>query len=103
MTSDQVRHLVEAEIGDQWNRSNLHHVNLRTCLIEPRKLTFVTAKDEREVEAWLVLLENPKGFLGLGVAYQEQTGRFCLVQLVNGYEPCLLGLYAGFFEALDAM
>jgi len=103
MTSDQVRQLVEAAIGDQWQRSNLHRVDLRTCLIAPRKLTFVTAKDEREVEAWLVLLENPKGTLGFGVAYDEQTRRFGLIQLAKGYEPCLLGLYGGFFDALDAM
>src|SRR5213592_4861674 len=63
MTSDQVRQLVEAAIGDQWHRSNPHRVNLRTCVIEPRKLTFVTAKDEREVEAWLVLLEGAFGIL----------------------------------------
>ena len=103
LTSDQVRQLVEAAIGDQWQRSNLHRVDLRTCLIAPRKLTFVTAKDEREVEAWLVLLENPKGTLGYGVAYDEQTQRFGLVQLAKGYEPCVLGLYGGFYDALDAM
>jgi len=64
---------------------------------------FVTAKDEREVEAWLVLLEDPKGTLGYGIAYDEETERFGLIQLAKGYEPCLLGLYGGFFDALDAM
>ncbi len=103
MTSDQVSQLVEAAIGDQWHRSNPHRVNLRTCVIEPQKLTFVTAKDEREVEAWLVLLEDPKGTLGYGIAYDEGTQRFGLIQLAKGYEPCLLGLYGGFFDALDAM
>src|SRR6266513_4881025 len=103
MTSDQVRQLVEAAIGDQWQRSNPHRVNLRTRLITPRKLTFVTAKEEREVEAWLVLLENPKGTLGYGIAYDEQTQRFGLIQLAKGYKPCLLGSYGGFFDALDAM
>ncbi len=103
MTSDQVRELVEAAIGDQWHRSNLHRVNLRSCVIEPRKLTFVTAKDEQEVEAWLVLLEDPKGTLGFGIAYDEGTEQFGLIQMVKGYEPCLIGLYGGFFDALDAM
>ena len=72
-------------------------------MIEPRKLTFVTAKDEQEVEAWLVLLEDPKGTLGFGIAYNERTEQFGLIQMVKGYEPCLIGLYGGFFDALDAM
>ena len=103
MTSDQVRELVEAAIGDQWQRSNLHRVNLRSSVIEPRKVTFVTAKDEQEVEAWLVLLEDPKGTLGFGIAYDEGTEQFGLIQMAKGYEPCLIGLYGGFFDALDAM
>ncbi len=103
MTSTEVRQLVEHAIGDQWNRSNLHHVDLRKSIIDPRSLQFVTAKDEREVNAWLVLLEDPSTLLGYGVAYDEPTGQFGLVQFANGYEPCLLGLYGDFFDAFDAM
>jgi hypothetical protein len=103
MTSDDVHNLLLTEIGDQWDRSNLHGVDLRRCLMRPEVIVAVDAVDESDVEVWLVLLNHPDTRLGYGVAYDEKSGKFGLLQFVEGYAPCLLGLYGGFLDALDAM
>src|SRR5688572_17185680 len=36
MPADEVRTIVEAEIGDDWSRDNPHGVDLRECVITPR-------------------------------------------------------------------
>jgi hypothetical protein len=103
MTSTEVRQLVERAIAGEWNRSNLHHVDLRKALIEPAKRTFATVRGDDEVDAWLILLEDPRSELGYGVVYDEGSRQYGLVQFAAGYTPTLLGLYDGFFEALEAM
>ena len=103
MTSKEVAALVEMQIGGDWNRTNLHDVDLRTCLTTPQKLTFLWAGDEEPIDAWLVLREDPQGGDGFAVVFDEGSGQFGLAQFAIGYEPCLLGLYGNFFEALKAM
>ena len=63
----------------------------------------VDVEGENEVDVWLVLVENPEERLGYGVAYDEKAGKFGLMQFAEGYSPCLLGLYGGFWETLEAM
>jgi hypothetical protein len=93
MTSNEVRDIVLAEIGDQWDRSNLHGVVLRRCLITPEKVHGVDVEGENGVDVWLVLVENPEERLGYGVVYDGKTAQFGLMQFAEGYSPCLLGLY----------
>lgn len=104
MTAEQVEHLVHQQIGGQWNRSNLHHVILRECLVQPpRQMTFVDVASGKPVEAWLVLHTDPKQRLGYAVVYDELAGRFGLAQFAEGYEPCLIDLHGDLFTALEAM
>lgn len=103
MTSDQVHNIVLTEIGDRWAGTNLHGVDLRRCLIQPEQILAVDVVDEKDISVWLVLLENPEARLGYGIAYDEKSGKFGLVQFAKGYAPCLLGLYGGFWDALKAM
>jgi len=103
MTAAEVQYLVHAQIGGEWERSNLHNVNLRQCLVEPPQLmTFLDAFDEKPVKAWLVLHEDPKHQLGYAVVYDEGSGDFGLAQFAKGYEPCLIGTYGDFFKTLEA-
>jgi hypothetical protein len=104
MTAADVRELVHGQIGNNWDRSNLHKVNLQRCLVEPpRRMTFLDASDEKPVDAWLVLHEDPKSELGYAVVYDEESGEFGLAQFATGYEPCLIGIYGDFFTTLEAM
>jgi hypothetical protein len=103
MTSEDVQALVDAEIGDNWSRSNLHHVDLRTSLVRPARPLMVTdVTGEQTIEVWLVLEEHPGG-AGYAVVYSEADGAFGLVQMADGYDPCLLGIYGGFLDAFGAM
>lgn len=102
MTAAEVKAVVLSEIGDQWQHTNLHHVSLRECLIEPERVTFVDVRTEKPFEAWLVLREFPSGN-GYAVVYDECSGSFGLAQFADDYEPCLIGLYGNFFTTLEAM
>lgn len=104
MTNAEVRELVHAQIAGRWDRSNLHNVSLRECLIEPPRLvTFSDAATDKPVNAWLVLHADPKQQLGYAVVYDERSGKFGLAQFAEGYAPCLIGIYGDFFTALEAM
>jgi len=104
MTAADVRDLVHGQIGNGWDRTNLHNVDLRTALVEPpKRMTFLRASDEKPMEAWLVLHEDPKLKLGYAVVYDEVSGEFGLAQFAKGYEPCLVGIYGDFFTTLEAM
>jgi hypothetical protein len=38
MTSDEVQAVIEAEVGGDWSQSNAYGVDLRNCLVQPRKV-----------------------------------------------------------------
>jgi len=99
----EIQNIVTEAIGQQWDRSNLHGVSLRRCLITPEQITAINVRDEAETPVWLILLEFPETRLGYAIAYHEQSKQFGLVQLTKEYEPCLLGLYENFFEVLESM
>lgn len=40
MTSKQVWNIVQSEIGDRWDSSNLHVIVLRRCFITSRNCSF---------------------------------------------------------------
>ena len=103
MTPEEVSSQVQTQIGADWDRTNAHGVDLRRCLVKPQKLTLISAIDDKPAEAWVVLRENPHGGDGYAVVFDEISGEFGLAQFAEGYEPCLLGWYGNFFEALDAM
>ena len=104
MTPLEVHELVHAQIADQWHRSNLHHVDLRRCLVEPpRLMTFIDPSSETPCAAWLVFHEDPESERGYGVVFDESSGECGLAQFAEGYEPCLFGIYGDFFAAFEAM
>ncbi len=90
MTSKEVASLVETQLGGEWDRTNLHGIDLRTCLTTPQKPTFFWAGDEEPIDAWLVLREDPQGGDGYAVVFDEGSEQFGLAQFAKGYEPCLL-------------
>jgi len=103
MTSTEVQEMVNADIGNDWSQTNLHRVDLRTSVVSPpRQLAVVDVSTECEHVVWLVL-EECRGGPGYGVVYSEADNAFGLVQMAEGYVPCLLGIYGGFLDAFSAM
>ena len=104
MNASELRKQIEAEIGNDWSRTNLHNVDLRASLLsEPRKIIVVDASGERIIPVWLVLEECPEANTGYGVVYSEEDAAFGLVQFAEGYEACLFGIYGSFINTFDAM
>lgn len=103
MLKTEVHSVVLAQVGGQWNRSNLHGVNLKACLVEPELIEFTTVAGESTTKAWIVLREHPDKPDGYAVVFDELTRSFGLAQFASGFAPCLFGIYGDFFAALEAM
>ncbi len=103
MTPQQVRELVEQQISGQWDRSNLHGVDLRTCLLDPQLTKCIDAGTGQPVDLWVVLSEAPGNTSCYGVAYDERSKVFGLVEFNPDLPPVLVGMYGGFLETMEAM
>ena len=105
MTATEVRSLVEHQIGDDWNHTNLHDVELSRCLLaEPRVITVqLPVREPCTEDVWLVLEEESGAESGYLVTYSERTGCFGLAHFDPDTSPYLVGEYGDFFTALDAM
>jgi hypothetical protein len=103
MTSDQVRQIVEAEIGADWDRTNLHGCDLRRCLVEPRLVTFADSANQDLVELWLVLEEDPDACDGYKIIYDPEENAFGLAY--GSYEtgPDFIALYGDFLTTYYGM
>ena len=94
---------MEKEIGGQWERSNLHGVDLRKCLLEPELAECLDPAAGKRIRLWLVLSERPGRDNCYGVAYDEQSREFGLVAFNPGSPPTLVGMHGGFLNAMEAM
>jgi hypothetical protein len=103
MTSEEITHLVEAQINGHWSCSNAHGVDLRKCLVTPRKMLFDGSNPDDKFELWLVLEECPEDCSGYKIVFDEETGEFGLATPGWHNNPCFLGAYGSFFDAFDAM
>lgn len=101
MDATQVKKQIEAEIDGNWDITNLHGVDLRRCLVEPRKVTCCWNANET-AEMWLVLEEWPNEKDGYKIVYDEVEDSYCLAVL-NGEEYNVLGYYGSFLNTLKGM
>ncbi len=106
MTPDEVRAIVEAEIGNDWSRKNPHGVDLRACLVTPRVVscqnTFPQLEGGRPLDLWIVLEETPGKKDGYLIAFDERKHKFGLADW-NGDIPVFLGYHGSFMDTLEGM
>lgn len=106
MTSVEVRAIIEAEIGGDWSQSNAHGVDLRKCLVQPRKAvcrnTFPKLEGGKSLPLWIVLEEKPGTRDGYLIVFDERRGVFGLGDW-NGDTPVFLGFHGTFLNALQSM
>jgi hypothetical protein len=106
MTSAEVRAIIEAEIGDDWSQSNAHAVNLRRCLVQPRKAacrnTFPKLADGKPLHLWIVLEETPGTRDGYLIVFDEKQRAFGLADW-DGDTPVFLGFHGSFLSTLQGM
>jgi hypothetical protein len=111
MTASDVQSFVLAEIGEDWSRTNAHRVDLRSCLVEPRRMQIIcrTVRDgqvtQETHEMWLVLEERPKTKDGYKIVFDESRKTFGLASpgFPTDAHPCLDGYYGDFWATLEGM
>jgi hypothetical protein len=105
MTSDDVRQIMEREIGKEWSRTNAHGCDLRHCLVNPQMREFENCGRPGaggKIGLWLILEENPGARDGYQIVFEESSGEFGLA--CPGFDgPIFLGRYGSFLCAFEAM
>jgi hypothetical protein len=106
MTTAEVRAIVEAEIGGNWWQTNAHAVDLRKCLVQPRKVTcrntFPMLDDGTPIQVWVVLEETPDTRDGYLIVFDESRRAFGLANW-DGNTPVFLGFHGSFLNTLQGM
>lgn len=106
MTPTEVQAIVAAEIGGDWSQSNIHGVDLRSCLVQPRQTacrnTFPRLDGGRPLQLWIVLEERPRTRQGYLIVFDERHGRFGLADWKDD-TPVLLGFHGSFLNTLRGM
>jgi hypothetical protein len=106
MTPAEITAVVRAEIGDDWDRENPHNVDLRRCLVTPRKVscrnTFPQLEGGRALDMWIVLEETPGENEGYLIVFDEQKRKFGLADWDED-TPVFLGYHGTFLDTLDGM
>ena len=111
MTASDVQSLVLAEIDDDWERTNTHGVDLRSCLVEPRCMQVIwrTVRDgqvtQETREVWLVLEQRPVTKDGYKIVFDESRKTFGLASpgFPSDPHPCLAGYYGDFWTTFGGM
>lgn len=112
MTSLEVRQIVEKEIGDAWQTTNHHNVNLREALVIPHQITVIERSvhkgklKDRLIQAWVVLVERRQDNLeGYRIVMQETEPIFGLAS--QGFPTdkflVLSGWYGDFMATFKGM
>jgi hypothetical protein len=76
MTKKEISQLIEKEINGDWSITNLHHCDLKKCLIRPKKRKLNFFIEIRE--AWIVLEEDPESLEGFKIYFDEENNKFGL-------------------------
>jgi hypothetical protein len=111
MNAQDVRKLVEEQIGDNWATTNDHGLDLRQSLVSPERITVIerlVRKGEvrdRLLEVWLVLSEMPGGGDGYRIVFREEEPTFGLATpgFANDEHLVLCGWYSDFMTAFRGM
>ena len=99
-----VRNRVEQEIAGDWGRSNAHGVDLKTCLVDPRRQQYRDSFNEsRTLDLWLVLEEDVQTHGGYEIIFDENNCQYGLAITDRNGCRIVLGYYGTFLETFDAM
>ena len=102
MTSGEVRAIVEAELEEDWSQPNAHGIDLRKCLVAPRKVavrsTVPRLDGGKALDLWIVLEESPGSGAGYLIVFDEGRRMFGLANW-DGDTAVFLGFHGTFLNA----
>jgi hypothetical protein len=106
MTSAEVRAIIEAKLDGDLSTTNGHGVDLRKCLVEPRRVacrnTFPKLQEGKPLQLWIVLEETLGKSDGYLVVFDEERAKFGLADW-DGEFPVFLGFHGTFLDSLRGM
>lgn len=103
MTNEEIKSIIEKELSDFKDLTNIHGFDLTKCLIEPRKEKYKSSTDETVTfELWTVL-EESKDRTGYKITFDESDKEFGLGILTDKNELMDIGAYGTFLETLKGM
>lgn len=111
MNAQEILELVRSQIGDAWDTTNAHSVDLRKSLVSPTPITVIDRTvrdgkiDDRLEEAWLVLIEKPQTMSGYRIVAKPDGTMFGLASegLPSDRHPVLCGWYGDFWDTFRGM
>lgn len=103
MTSEKIKSIIDNELSDLKDLTNVHGLDLTKCLIEPIKEKYISSTDETVTfELWTVL-EESEDRTGYKITFDESDNEFGLGILTNKEELMDIGTYGTFLETLKRM
>jgi len=100
MSPSEVQALVNSQLK-QWAPSEL--AELRDCILEPKVIECLDPVRNGSAKLWLVFTELPGKSEGYGIAYDEESNEFGLIEFRSDMLPVLVGLHGSFSNAVEAM
>jgi hypothetical protein len=106
MNAQDITAIIASEIDGNWTLTNDHGVDLRTCLVVPRKVacrnTFPQSNSGDPMLMWIVLEECPSHRDGYLILFDEARRQFGL-GIWDEDVPVFLGFHGTFVDALWGM
>ncbi len=111
MNAAEIERLVHDGIGDSWDVTNHHGVDLRKALVPPHLIKviqrLVRAGELHDVviDAWLVLIEKPESGEGYRIVADADGSTFGLASegFASDEHLVLCGWYGSFWTTFEAM
>lgn len=103
MTSEEIKSIIDKELSNLKDLTNVHGLDLTKCLIEPKKEKYISSTDETVIfELWTVLEESEER-TGYKITFEESHKEFGLGILTDKEELMEIGTYGTFLETLKGM
>lgn len=111
MNAKEVGYLVRSQIGDAWDATNAHGVELREALVSPAPITVIEQLvrngqiHDRLVDVRLVLVENPNSACGYRIVAKPDGSMFGLASegFPSDSHLVLCGWYGDFLTTFHGM
>ena len=111
MDAEDILKIIRSQIGDRWETTNWHEVNLQKSLVHPKLISVIDRQvrngeiQDQIINGWLVLVENPESQSGLRIVANQDGTNFGLAQgkFPSDQPLIIFGWYGDFLSAFTSM
>jgi hypothetical protein len=106
-----IQNVVHSQIGNAWDETNGHGVDLRQSMVTPTLISIIERQvrngriEDKIIKAWLVLIEEPKTQVGYRIVASSEGETFGLASegFPGDKHLVLCGWYGDFMTAFRGM